>query len=91
MITGRQIHAARALLGWSQTDLADRARISQNTVYRLENDLLDARSSTVESVWRALEQAGIEFHSDRNFEGVRLRKPKSPARELGATAPPKKR
>jgi len=36
MITPRQIRAARALLGWSQQKLADKAIVSLNAVTRLE-------------------------------------------------------
>lgn len=38
MISARQIRAARALLGWSQQDLADRAIISVNALRRLEGE-----------------------------------------------------
>ena len=75
MITGRQVQAARALLGWSQQDLADKAIISRSAVNRLEMGKVDPRTSTVEKVRRALESAGIEFLYD-DSEGVRLRKPK---------------
>lgn len=74
MITGRQIQAARALLGWSQQQLADKAVVSRNALNRLENERVDARTSTVEAVRRALEDAGIEFLSDGESEGVRLRR-----------------
>ena len=36
MISIRQVKAARALLGWSQADLARRSGISEPTVARLE-------------------------------------------------------
>jgi len=73
MIDGRQIHAARVLLAWSQQDLADRAIISRSAVYRLEGGTVDARSSTVNAVRSALEKAGIEFISDGGVMGVLLR------------------
>lgn len=61
MITPAQIRAARALLGWHQSDLAKAAGVSLNTLNNLERDAVDARSSTVNAIQRALEQAGIEF------------------------------
>jgi transcriptional regulator with XRE-family HTH domain len=91
MITGRQIQAARALLGWSQEELGDRAQISNSALYRLERGRVDPRASTVEAVRRALERAGIEFFSDRDSEGLRLRRSKASLKEASATVEPKKR
>lgn len=73
MITGRQIQAARAMLGWSQQKLADRALISRNAVNRIENDRVDARMDTVDAIMKALSKAGIQFINEPSFEGVRLR------------------
>ncbi len=61
MITGPQIRAARALLGWSQTDLADNAVISETALMKLETGRADTRTSTVIKVRQALEAAGVEF------------------------------
>jgi predicted transcriptional regulator len=47
MITPRQIRAARALLGWSQQQLADKAIVSLNAVTRLEKAKVDSRVSTL--------------------------------------------
>lgn len=78
MITSRQIRAARALLGWSQQQLADKAIVSLNAVARLENGIVDSRISTVQAVQKALVKAGIEFlDADQKGEGVRLKSPKS--------------
>ena len=75
MPTSREIRAARALLGWTRQQLADRAIISLNSVIRYEQGVVDPRSSTVNAIRRALERAGIEFLSVRGVdEGVRLRK-----------------
>jgi predicted transcriptional regulator len=76
MITPRQIKAARALLGWSQQDLADRAIVSLNALVRLETGKVDSRISTLSAVQAALIKAGIEFlsASDKG-EGVRLSEP----------------
>lgn len=74
MISGRQIQAARALLGWTQEKLAEKAIVSRNAVNRIENARVDARTSTVESMIRALAKAGIQFINEQGYEGVRLRK-----------------
>ena len=77
MITPRQIRAARALLGWSQQQLADKAIVSLNAVTRLERSEVDPRVSTLEAVEKAIRKAGVEFISadDRRGVGVRLSKP----------------
>jgi predicted transcriptional regulator len=73
MITGRQIRAARALLGWSQQTLADRAVVSLNALARFESGNVDSRASTLKSVRNALAKAGIEFLGVTDAdEGVRL-------------------
>ena len=74
MITPRQIRAARALLDWSQQELADRAIVSLNAVARLEKGIVDSRISTVLAIQKALVKAGIEFlDPDQKGEGVRLK------------------
>jgi predicted transcriptional regulator len=78
MITARQIRAARALLGWSQQQLADKAIVSLNALARLEKGIVDSRVSTVQAIHKALTRAGVEFlDADQKGEGVRLRRPKS--------------
>ena len=73
----RQIKAARALLDWSQTDLASASGISEPTIKRLEasGGVLGGRETTVASIFKALETAGIEFIAENGGgPGVRLRK-----------------
>lgn len=76
MITARQIRAARALLGWSQQDLADKAIVSLNAITRLERGEVDPRMSTVTAVQKAITKAGVELITadDRKGEGVRMAK-----------------
>lgn len=73
----RQIKAARALLAWSQADLARRSGVSEPTVKRLEasDGELGGRVDTGEKIMAALEAAGVIF-VEENGEGpgVRLRK-----------------
>jgi transcriptional regulator with XRE-family HTH domain len=77
LVTTRQIKAARALLAWSQADLADRSGISEPTVARLEaaDGELGGREDTTESLRAAIEAAGVEFIDENGGgPGVRLRK-----------------
>jgi predicted transcriptional regulator len=72
----RQIKAARALLDWSQDQLAAAADISIPTIKRLEaNDgPLGGRGLTVERILTSLEAAGVEFIDENGGgPGVRLR------------------
>lgn len=79
MISPRQCRAARALLDWSQQDLADRAKVGIVTVRQLEAGAHEPRRATLEVVRRALEEAGIEFIDENGGgAGVRLRKPGQP-------------
>jgi DNA-binding XRE family transcriptional regulator len=73
----RQVKAARALLDWSQEQLASAADVSIPTIKRLEaNDgPLGGRGNTVEKILNAMEAAGVEFINENGGgPGVRLRK-----------------
>lgn len=61
MIEGRQIRAARALLGWSREDLVEASGVSISALNRLETGAADTRSSTWRKVLATLSHAGIEF------------------------------
>lgn len=76
-VSVRQIKAARALLGWSQDDLASRSKISLTTIKRLEaaDGETGGRPETGASLVAALEDAGIEFIPENGGgAGVRLAK-----------------
>jgi transcriptional regulator with XRE-family HTH domain len=71
MVSHRQIRAARALLGWSQQTLADKAIVSINTIGRLEaGEDMEKRGASYFRVVHALEAMNIEFLLDG--EGVRF-------------------
>lgn len=74
MITIRQVKAARALLAWSQEDLARQAGLSYPTIARIEavDGTLGGRHMTVAAIQRALESAGVEF-TNGGQPGVRMR------------------
>lgn len=72
----RQVKAARALLAWSQHDLAKASGVSYPTIARLEQSdgALGGRASTVEAIRNALEAAGVQFIDENGGgAGVRLR------------------
>jgi transcriptional regulator with XRE-family HTH domain len=73
----KQVKAARALLGWSQEELAAAAKVSIPTIKRLEahDGALGGRHETGTKIRLALETAGVEFIDENGGgPGVRLRK-----------------
>ena len=78
MILADEIRAGRALLGWSQLQLAQAASLGVATVRRLEAAGNEIRGSA-ETVWKiqkALETAGVEFIPEEagRGPGVRLKR-----------------
>jgi len=75
LITGRQLRAARVLLGWAQIELAKRSRVAIGTIRRMESfsGEIGSRTSTLSLVMAALEKAGIQFLNDES-PGVRIKK-----------------
>lgn len=68
-----QSRAARAWLGWSQADLANRARVSLSTVRDFEKGRHAPIAATLTAMQRALEEAQIEFiDEDGKAAGIRL-------------------
>jgi transcriptional regulator with XRE-family HTH domain len=75
MITSAQCRAARALLDWSQQQLATASQVGVVTVRQFEGGGAQPRPATMEVVSRALESAGVEFIPENGGgPGVRLRK-----------------
>jgi transcriptional regulator with XRE-family HTH domain len=67
-----KLRVMRALIGWSQTELAQRAGLTQRSVHKLEQGDTEPRRATVrviEALWR---QQGVEFE-DLADGGFRLR------------------
>ena len=79
VITGIQIRGARAMLGWSAKELAERAAVTRNTIQRLESfdDIPPSRTQSLVELQRVFEEAGIEFidGDDTKGPGVRLATP----------------
>lgn len=61
MPTIEQIRAARALIGWSQSDLAEHASLSQTGIARIENGTNQPNSTTLEKIRSAFDKADVEF------------------------------
>lgn len=77
MITPAQCRAARALIQWSQQQLADTAKVGVVTVRQFELGG-SPRNATLDVLRRALEDGGVIFQDDgetiEGGPGVRLRK-----------------
>ena len=80
MLTAAQIRAARALLDWSQRQLAEKSKLSVPTIKRMEGAMGPERSTAanVDAVRRTLESAGVVFLEPKANKdggaGVRLKK-----------------
>ena len=74
MITPAQCRAARALLEWTQQDLARETKISVVTIAKFEKRRARLKDSTAQLFRLAFERAGVEFiESEGGGPGVRLR------------------
>jgi transcriptional regulator with XRE-family HTH domain len=79
VISGAQVRAARAFLGWTAKDLAQKANVGISTVQRIESaeGTPNVHASNLASIQSALEAAGIEF-TNGDAPGIRMRR--KPAR-----------
>ena len=75
MISARQIRAARALLGLSQPELAEKAGIGLASLRRIEaaTDQIVGNARTMARIESALETAGIAFIAADQYAGAGLR------------------
>lgn len=64
-----QIRAARALLNWTQTDLAHKTGLSLTAINNLEREEVIPRGQTINFIYQAFAKHGVEF-TDGN--GVKL-------------------
>jgi transcriptional regulator with XRE-family HTH domain len=73
-ITSRQIRAARALVGWSQDDLAKATKppLSRSHIAEIENGKTNPSREAMDNIRAALEKNRVEFVPQ---EGVRIRHP----------------
>ena len=74
-ITPAQCRAARALLRWSQKELARRSRVGEITIINFETEKTAPLAGTLLLLRQALEAAGVEFiDEDGGGDGVRFAK-----------------
>jgi transcriptional regulator with XRE-family HTH domain len=75
IMTPAQCRAARALIEWTQPNLAEAAQLGLSTVVDFEKSRRAVSPEAVAAIRRALEEAGVIF-VEENGEGpgVRLRK-----------------
>ena len=82
MFSPSQIRAARALIGWSQTDVATAAGLSVPTIKRAEADEgIRVSEDAMLAIANALRKGGVEFIEENGGgAGVRFRKGPSRSR-----------
>jgi predicted transcriptional regulator len=61
MISGKQIRAGRALVGWKQRELAAAAGVSEISIKNAERGVVDSRGSTLNAIQQAFDRAGVVF------------------------------
>ena len=59
-LTAKQCKAARGLLGWSQTKLANEVGVTRKTIYNFEHGETRTEPDTLKKMRRAFEKAGLE-------------------------------
>ena len=79
MITAEQSRAARGLLNWSQTELAEQSNLGQSTIRNFEAGRRLPGINNLAAIRRAIEQAGVTVLDDNDTSdgggaGVRLAK-----------------
>jgi len=75
-LSPEQCRAARGLLGWTQEELAERAKVSRSTIRDFENERHSLNPGTAAQVVAAFEDGGaLLIPSGDAGPGVRLRKP----------------
>jgi transcriptional regulator with XRE-family HTH domain len=78
MITPPQSRAARALLNWSQPELAEASRVSVSTIRDFETGKRSPIDNNLTAIRAALESAGVVFIAQNGGgAGVRLAEQKS--------------
>ena len=76
MVSSSQIKAARAMLGWSAVELANRSGVGSASIkrYEVQDGVPVANTKNLLAIRNSLEVAGIEFTGDPLVNpGVTLR------------------
>ncbi len=61
IVLAAKVRAARAVLGWSQTELGKRVGLTQRSVYLLERSAVQVRESTATALETEFRRVGISF------------------------------
>jgi hypothetical protein len=72
-ITPQESRAARGLLNWNQTQLAEASLIGLSTVRNFEGELRETTLANLAAIRGAFEKAGVIFENDGKFVGVKLK------------------
>ena len=82
-ISAEQCRAARQLLNWKASDLADASGVSARAISDFESGQSVFRQDRMQAIVDAFESAGIEFLPEARGkgEGVRLREPRGDERK----------
>lgn len=74
-VTGPQIRAARALLGWTSDRLASECGISYATISKVEQHegVPPVKATTLHKITTALEAGGIKFLANGKKSGIGVR------------------
>jgi transcriptional regulator with XRE-family HTH domain len=73
MISAAQCRGARAMIGWSQAQLAEAAKVSRPTLVDFERGARTPYANNLAAIRAALEAAGVIF-TNGDEPGVKLRK-----------------
>ncbi|MBV9388425.1 MAG: helix-turn-helix transcriptional regulator [Chroococcidiopsidaceae cyanobacterium CP_BM_ER_R8_30] len=72
-ISPEQCRAARAMLCWSQDELAGAANVSRSTVADFERGVRIPVPNNIAAIRSVFEQAGIEFLPEQGSKGAGVR------------------
>jgi transcriptional regulator with XRE-family HTH domain len=70
MITDGQIRAARALLNWTQRQLADATGLTERTIRAVEDGKSSNYAVTIKKIVSAFETEGVRFMNSEKGVGV---------------------
>lgn len=74
IITGRQIKAARCLLGWNQSVLAEMSKVSLASIKRIEpcNGIPKTGAITLDKIEQTFRTKGVRFQNEDGRLGLYL-------------------
>lgn len=87
-MTPAQCRAARGLLGWSQSELGERARVAQKTITKFESEASVPQPRTIEALVKVFEHEGVVFFdpTETVVTAVGIRAGSAAAAKLHGTA-----